>query len=48
MKVEEAVEEYLYHISAVEQKSDNTILSYRNDLRKYSEYLQKNGNSLTL
>ena len=43
MKIKEAIEEYLYHISAVEQKSENTILSYKNDLRKYSEYLQDNG-----
>ena len=42
MKVAEAVEEYLYHISAVEQKAENTILSYQNDLKKYAEYLQEN------
>ena len=42
MTVAEAVEEYLYHISAVEQKAENTILSYQNDLKKYAEYLQEN------
>ena len=40
MKIKEAIEEYLYHISAVEQKSENTILSYKNDLRNGIEDME--------
>ncbi len=39
MLVDEAVENYLYHISVIEQKSPRTVESYRNDLEKYKNYL---------
>lgn len=42
MQIKEAIENYLYHISVIEQKSQKTVESYHNDLNKYSEYLNRN------
>jgi len=39
MKIKEGIREYLYNISVIEQKSDNTINSYKNDLNKYESFL---------
>lgn len=39
MLVKEAVENYLYYITTIEQKSLATISSYKNDLKKYQEFL---------
>lgn len=43
MKVQEAIENYLYHISVIEGKSENTISSYRNDLSRYARFLDEQG-----
>ena len=42
MTVSEAIENYLYHISVIEQKSPRTVESYRNDLKRYERYLENN------
>ena len=42
MKVQEAIDNYLYHITAIETKSDRTVSSYRNDLSRYSTFLNEN------
>lgn len=42
MTVSEAIENYLYQISVIEQKSPRTVESYTNDLKKYEAYLKKN------
>ncbi|MGN1398391.1 MAG: tyrosine-type recombinase/integrase [Erysipelotrichaceae bacterium] len=39
MLVNEAIDNYLYYIKVIENKSAATILSYSNDLKKYSSYL---------
>lgn len=41
MQVVHAIENYLYHIQVIEQKPLSTVKSYRNDLKKYQEYLKK-------
>ncbi len=41
MKVSQAIDDYLYQIKVIENKSPATIDSYRNDLRKYSDYLKE-------
>ena len=43
MKVTEAIDNYLYHITVLENKTANTIASYRNDLRRYREHLEQEG-----
>jgi integrase/recombinase XerD len=43
MEVREAVDNYLYQITVLEQKSDHTIASYRNDLAKYQAFLAQQG-----
>ena len=42
MKINDAIDNYLYHIAVIEQKSNNTIDSYSNDLKKYADYLEAN------
>lgn len=42
MRIREAIENYLYHISVIEQKSQRTVESYSNDLRKYESFLSDN------
>ncbi len=39
--VHEAIEDYLYNIRVIENKSANTVTSYSNDLRRYEAYLEK-------
>lgn len=41
MEIKYAIEDYIYHINVVDQKSLKTIESYKNDLRQYQEYLKK-------
>ncbi len=41
MNIQEAYQEYIYHIKLVDQKAKTTIASYENDLNKYISYLQK-------
>ncbi len=43
MKVKEAIENYLYHITAIETKSDRTVSSYANDLSRYEAFLNEKG-----
>ena len=43
MKVREAIENYLYQISVIETKSENTISSYKNDLARYARFLEEQG-----
>lgn len=38
-EVNKYIQRYLQHLYTVEQKSENTILSYKNELNKYSAYL---------
>lgn len=42
MQVEEAINDYLYNISTIEQKSQATISSYKNDLIKFVDYCKEN------
>jgi len=39
MKVQEAISNYIYYISVIEQKSPKTVEAYKNDLKKYQEFL---------
>ena len=39
MTVREAIEDYLYAIRVIENKSVNTVSSYENDLKRYEDYL---------
>ena len=41
MQVEQAIENYLYHIRVIEQKPVSTVKSYANDLKKYQNYLKE-------
>lgn len=43
MLLQEALEDYLNYIQAVDQKSDATIHSYKNDLHTYQFYLESKG-----
>ncbi|MBR2792681.1 MAG: tyrosine-type recombinase/integrase, partial [Erysipelotrichaceae bacterium] len=43
MKIKEAIDNYIYSISVIEQKSPQTIVSYKNSLRKYQNYLDEEG-----
>lgn len=43
MKIKEAIDNYIYSISVIEQKSPQTIESYKNSLRKYQNYLDEEG-----
>ena len=43
MKIKEAIDNYIYSISVIEQKSPQTIDSYKNSLRKYQNYLTEEG-----
>lgn len=42
MKITEALEEYRFFISVVDQKAKTTINNYMNDLKKYVDFLSKN------
>lgn len=42
MLVQTAIEQYLSYITVIENKSHATIVSYRNDLKKYQTFLQEN------
>lgn len=42
MQVTEAVNDYLYNIASIEQKSPATISSYKNDLNKFIAFCQEN------
>ncbi len=42
MQVEEAINDYLYNISTIEQKSQATISSYKNDLSKFVNFCKVN------
>jgi len=42
MKIKDAIDNYLYQIKIIENKSENTVLSYTNDLNKYAEFLKDN------
>ena len=39
MEKAQAIDDYLHYISSVEQKSQNTVSSYSNDLKKYADFL---------
>lgn len=43
MELKHALEDYIHYITAQEQKSLRTIQSYTHDLKRYLEYLNKNG-----
>ena len=43
MKIKETIDNYIYNISVIEQKSPQTIESYKNSLRKYQNYLDEEG-----
>ena len=43
MKIEEAIENYVYDITVLENKSLRTISSYKNDLKKYQAFLREKG-----
>ncbi len=43
MTLEQALDEYIHYITAVDQKSIKTIQSYKNDLNQYIAYLTGNG-----
>ena len=43
MKVREAIEDYLYTIRVIENRSANTVSSYGNDLKRYEDYLNGSG-----
>ncbi len=43
MKLQEALQDYLHYIQAVDQKSLATIHSYTQDLQEYHSWLQKQG-----
>lgn len=42
MQVDEAINDYLYNIEIIEQKPKSTINSYKNDLKKYSNFCKEN------
>ena len=42
MLVDNAIDNYLYYIKVIENKSLATIESYSNDLKKYNQYLSDN------
>lgn len=43
MKINEAIEDYIHYITAVDQKSIKTVQSYKQDLKKYSLFLTEIG-----
>lgn len=43
MKLEDAVEDYIHYITAVDQKSLRTIQSYTQDIKKYISYIEEIG-----
>ena len=43
MKLQEALQDYLHYIQAVDQKSLATIHSYTQNLQEYHSWLQKQG-----
>lgn len=43
MKLQDAYQDYIHNLRVIERKSENTILSYANDLKKYLAYLQEEG-----
>lgn len=42
VKIQEAIEEYIYHISVVDQKALSTIKGYQQDIYKYKKCLKNN------
>jgi len=42
MKVNEAIENYIYYISVIDQKALTTIQNYKQDLLQYNQYLIQN------
>ncbi len=42
MQVEDAINDYLYKISTIEQKSQATVSSYKNDLKKFVNFCKEN------
>lgn len=43
MEIKHAIEDYLHYISAVNLKSEKTVLSYKQDLVKYMNHLEEEG-----
>ncbi len=41
MQVDQAIQNYLYHIQVIEHKPLATVKSYSNDLKKYQKYLKE-------
>lgn len=42
--MQDYIDDFTYYISEKKHKSENTISSYKRDISKYIEYLEKNGN----
>lgn len=42
-EIEDAMEEYLVHLSVERGLSENTVASYRGDLSRYADYLEEKG-----
>ena len=42
--MQDYIDDFTYYISEKKHKSENTISSYKRDISKYTEYLEKNGN----
>ena len=40
ISLDDALKEYLSHITLIEPKSENTIISYKNDLTQYISFLK--------
>lgn len=43
MKIQNALEDYIYHIKLIDQKAITTSKSYKQDLTKYTQYLSNKG-----
>lgn len=43
MKIQNALEDYIYHIKLIDQKAITTSISYQQDLNKYVKYLSNKG-----
>ncbi len=46
-EIKDLIDKYIKHIYMVEQKSQNTKISYENDLKNYSTFLEKNNYQLS-
>lgn len=46
MTIDEALEEYLMHLSLNQGKSENTVYSYHKDVNLYVSWLKQQGLSL--